>query len=174
MQSGDESEDRESQIYSSTSARDINSTSARAEMSSTSVRDSWDPNMSSKDTWDPKFSSKDTWDPKIRSRDTWEHTRSSKDSWELSTSTRDSLEPRTSVYRNPLQVSQDLWKIELWSIFAISTLYATLFQQETSGVSGVYISSGEPGFAEILPGEVQILESHSKITKKNQILICKW
>ena len=90
VQSGDESEDRESQIYSSTSAR--------AEMSSTSVRDSWDPNMSSKDTWDPK----------IRSRDTWEHTRSSKDSWELSTSTRDSLEPRTSVYRNPLQVSQDL------------------------------------------------------------------
>ena len=108
VQSGDESEDRESQIYSSTSARDINSTSARVEMSSTSVRDSWDPNMSSKDTWDPKFSSKDTWDPKIRSRDTWEHTRSSKDSWELSTSTRDSLEPRTSVYRNPLQVSHDL------------------------------------------------------------------
>merc|ERR1719331_1411087 len=107
-------------------------------MASTSVRDSWDTNMSSKDTWDPKkgskdtwdpkMSSKDTWDPKISSRDTWNHSKSSRDSWELSTSTRDSLEPRTSVYRNPLQ--------------------------EASGVSGVYIS-GEPGFAEILPGEVR-------------------
>ena len=98
MQSGDESEDKESQIYSSTSARDMSS------MASTSVRDSWDTNMSSKDTWDPKMSSKDTWDPKISSRDTWNHSKSSRDSWELSTSTRDSLEPRSSVYRNPLQV----------------------------------------------------------------------
>merc|ERR1719361_435083 len=84
--------------------------------------------MSSKDTWDPKISSKDTWDPKISSRDTWNLSKSSRDSWELTTSTRDSLEPRTSVYRNPLQ--------------------------DASGVSGVYIS-GEPGFAEILPGEVR-------------------
>jgi len=122
VQSGDESEDRESQIYSSTSARDMSS------VASTSVRDSWDPNMSSKDTWDPKISSKDTWDPKISSRDTWDHSKSSRDSWDLSTSTRDSLEPRTSVYRNPLQ--------------------------DASGVSGVYIS-GEPGFTEILPGEVR-------------------
>ena len=98
MQSGDESEDKESQIYSSTSARDMST------MASTSVRDSWDTNMSSKDTWDPKMSSKDTWDPKISSRDTWNHSKSSRDSWELSTSTRDSLEPRSSVYRNPLQV----------------------------------------------------------------------
>ena len=84
-------------------------------VASTSVRDSWDPNMSSKDTWDPKISSKDTWDPKmsskdtwdpkISSRDTWDHSKSSRDSWDLSTSARDSLEPRTSVYRNPLQVS---------------------------------------------------------------------
>ena len=112
MQSGDESEDKESQIYSSTSARDMST------MASTSVRDSWDtnmsskdtwdPKMSSKDTWDPKISSKDTWDPKISSRDTWDHSKSSRDSWELTTSTRDSLEPRTSVYRNPLQVSQNL------------------------------------------------------------------
>jgi len=122
VQSGDESEDRESQIYSSTSARDMSS------VASTSIRDSWDPSMSSKDTWDPKMSSKDTWDPKISSRDTWDHSKNSRDSWELSTSARDSLEPRTSVYRNPLQ--------------------------EASGVSGVYIS-GEPGFAEILPGEVR-------------------
>ena len=108
MQSGDESEDKESQIYSSTSARDMST------MASTSVRDSWDTNMSSKDTWDPKMSSKDTWDPKISSndtwdpkissRDTWNHSKSSRDSWELTTSTRDSLEPRSSVYRNPLQV----------------------------------------------------------------------
>ena len=98
VQSGDESEDRESQIYSSTSARDMSS------VASTSIRDSWDPSMSSKDTWDPKMSSKDTWDPKISSRDTWDHSKNSRDSWELSTSARDSLEPRTSVYRNPLQV----------------------------------------------------------------------
>ena len=99
VQSGDESEDRESQIYSSTSARDMSS------VASTSIRDSWDPSMSSKDTWDPKMNSKDTWDPKISSRDTWDHSKNSRDSWELSTSARDSLEPRTSVYRNPLQVS---------------------------------------------------------------------
>ena len=110
VQSGDESEEKESQIYlSSTSARDMST------MASTSVRDSWDTNMSSKDTWDPKLSSKDTWDTNMCSKDTWDpkirdHSKSSRDSWELSTSTRDSLEPRTSVYRNPLQVSdsQDL------------------------------------------------------------------
>ena len=102
VQSGDESEEKESQLYGSTSARDMSS------LAGTSItRDSWDTGdtKDTRDSWDTNLSSKDTWDPKIRLKDTWQNSKSSRDSWELSTSTRDSLEPRTSVYRNPLQVA---------------------------------------------------------------------
>ena len=128
VQSGDESEDRESQIYSSTSARDMSS------VASTSIRDSWDPSMSSKDTWDPKMNSKDTWDPKISSRDTWDYSKNSRDSWELSTSARDSLEPRTSVYRNPLQVSLITMSCSVKVNSAIDIL---MTQSITGGLWGV-------------------------------------
>ena len=114
VQSGDESEEKESQLYGSTSARDMSSLAGTSitrdswDTRDTSItRDSWDTRdtKDTRDSWDTNLSSKDTWDPKIRLKDTWQNSKSSRDSWELSTSTRDSLEPRTSVYRNPLQVA---------------------------------------------------------------------
>ena len=162
MQSGDESEEKESQLYGSTSARDMSSLAGTSitrdswDTRDTSItRDSWDTRdtKDTRDSWDTNLSSKDTWDPKIRLKDTWQNSKSSRDSWELSTSTRDSLEPRTSVYRNPLQVACSI-PTDSIHFFDMLTLR---IPQENPGVSGVYISA-DPGFAEILPGEVRAKE----------------